>query len=152
MTYSELWSQRPSTDCAPVWARVVVQRKFAPMLAGRLSRQCLLFGIFTAQMLQDARLTNIGPQRRQLTPTGGADAEIGRNAWATVHESFAFKKTAIPYEFLDLTGSLKYPPGSYCMILCKASNNVDAANFMVPMVKHLALLQGFDMRTTRENS
>ena len=37
-------------------------------------------GIFTAQMLQDAHLTDIGAQRKQSTPTGAADAEICRNA------------------------------------------------------------------------
>jgi hypothetical protein len=42
---------------------VVVQRKFAPMLAG------------AAQILQDAHLTDIGAQRKQSTPTDAADAE-----------------------------------------------------------------------------
>jgi hypothetical protein len=37
-------------------------------------------GIITAQMLQDAFLTDIGAQGKQSTPTGIADAEICRNA------------------------------------------------------------------------
>jgi hypothetical protein len=40
----------------------------------------VLVDIFTAQMLQDAHRTDIGAQRKQLTPTGAADSEIGRNA------------------------------------------------------------------------
>jgi len=44
-------------------------------------------GIFTAQMLQNAHLTDIGAQRKQSTLTGAADAEIGRNAWDTPHVS-----------------------------------------------------------------
>jgi len=47
----------------------------------------MLVGIFTAQMLQDACLTDIGAQRKQSTPTGAADAQIYRNAWATPHVS-----------------------------------------------------------------
>jgi hypothetical protein len=35
----------------------------------------VLVGIFTAQMLQDAHLTDIGAQRKQSTPTDAADAE-----------------------------------------------------------------------------
>ena len=44
-------------------------------------------GIFTAQMLQDAHLTDIGAQRKQSTPTDAADAEIGQNALATLRVS-----------------------------------------------------------------
>jgi len=44
-------------------------------------------GIFTAQMLQNAHLTDIGAQRKQSTLTGAADAEICRNAWDTPHVS-----------------------------------------------------------------
>ena len=43
----------------------------------------MLVGIFTAQMLQDAHLTDIGAQRKQSTPADAADAEIGQNALAT---------------------------------------------------------------------
>ncbi len=42
-----------------------------------------LVGIFTAQTLQDDHFTDIGAQRKQSTPTGAADAEIYRSAWAT---------------------------------------------------------------------
>ena len=42
----------------------------------------VLVGIFTAQMLQDAQLTDIGAQRKQSMQTSVADAEIGRNASA----------------------------------------------------------------------
>ena len=38
-------------------------------------------------MLQDAHLTDIGAQRKQSTPTDAADAEIGRNALATLRVS-----------------------------------------------------------------
>ena len=44
-------------------------------------------GIFTAQMLQNAHLTDIGAQRKQSTLTGAADAEICRNAGDTPHVS-----------------------------------------------------------------
>jgi hypothetical protein len=37
----------------------------------------VVVGIFTAQMLQHTRLTDIGAQRKQSTPT---DVEIGQNA------------------------------------------------------------------------
>ena len=47
----------------------------------------MLVGIFTAQMLQDAHLTDIGAQRKQSTPTDAADAEIGQNALATLRVS-----------------------------------------------------------------
>ena len=47
----------------------------------------VLVGIFTAQMLQDAHLTDIGAQRKQSTPTDAADAEIGQNALATLRVS-----------------------------------------------------------------
>jgi len=40
-------------------------------------------GIITAQMLQDAHLTDIGAQRTQSTPTGAADAENCRNTLDT---------------------------------------------------------------------
>jgi len=40
----------------------------------------VVVGIFTAQILQDAHLTDIGAQRKQTTPTDAADAEIGQNA------------------------------------------------------------------------
>jgi len=43
----------------------------------------VLVGIFTAQMLHDVHLADIGAQRKQSTPTGAADAEICRNALAT---------------------------------------------------------------------
>ena len=43
----------------------------------------VLVGIFTAQTLQDDHFTDIGAQRKQSTPTGAADAEIYRSAWAT---------------------------------------------------------------------
>jgi len=43
----------------------------------------VLVGIFTAQMLQDAHLTDIRAQREQSTPTDAADAETGQNALAT---------------------------------------------------------------------
>jgi len=40
-------------------------------------------GIITAQMFQDAHLTDIGAQGKQSTPSGAADAEMCQNAWAT---------------------------------------------------------------------
>ena len=40
-------------------------------------------GIFTAQMLQDAHLTDIGVQGKQSTPSGAVDAEICLNALST---------------------------------------------------------------------
>jgi len=40
-------------------------------------------GIFTAQVLQDAHLTDIRAHRKQSTPTGAEAAEICRNAFAT---------------------------------------------------------------------
>ena len=40
-------------------------------------------GIITAQMLQDAHLTDIGAQGKQSTPSAAADAEMCQNAWAT---------------------------------------------------------------------
>jgi len=36
----------------------------------------VLVGIFTAQVRQDAHLTDIGAQRKQSTPTDAADAKI----------------------------------------------------------------------------
>jgi len=43
----------------------------------------VLLGIFTAQMLRDAHLTDIGAQGKQSTPSGAVDTEIGQNALAT---------------------------------------------------------------------
>jgi len=40
-------------------------------------------GIITAQMLQDAHLTDIGAQGKQSTPSGAADDEICLNALST---------------------------------------------------------------------
>jgi len=40
-------------------------------------------GIFTAQVFQDAHLSDIGAQSKQSTPTGVAYVDIGRNALAT---------------------------------------------------------------------
>ena len=40
-------------------------------------------GIITAQMLQDAHLTDIGAQGKQSTPSAAADAEMCQNAWTT---------------------------------------------------------------------
>jgi len=37
-------------------------------------------GIITAQVLQDAHLTDIGAQGKQSTPSGAADPEISQNA------------------------------------------------------------------------
>ena len=42
----------------------------------------VLVGIFTQQILQDRRLTDIEAHRKQSTPTGVPDAEICRNALA----------------------------------------------------------------------
>jgi len=40
-------------------------------------------GVITAQMLQDARLTDIGAQGKQSTPSGAVDVEICLNALST---------------------------------------------------------------------
>jgi len=40
-------------------------------------------GIITAQMLQDAHLTDIGAQGKQSTPSGAVDVEICLNALST---------------------------------------------------------------------
>jgi len=81
-------------------------------------------GIFTAQMLQNSHLTDIGAQRKQSTLTGAADAEICRtsqsndrqvlptpmmahikaNASATVAGDRCVRRCAWPYEYFDPTG------------------------------------------------
>ena len=43
----------------------------------------VLVGIITAQILQDAHLTDIGAQGKQSTPSGAVDAEICLNALST---------------------------------------------------------------------
>ena len=63
------WCPGPANVCSP--ARMAIDQAMP-----------VLVGIFTQQILQDRRLTDIEAHRKQSTPTGVPDAQICRNALA----------------------------------------------------------------------
>jgi hypothetical protein len=98
-------------------------------------------GIITAQMLQDAHLTDIGAQGKQSTPSGVADAEMCQNAWATPRVSK--QRSAGVYDPYDSAHQGEWVPHS-------GRRSVRAEKRMANCAAISRAVRGADAHTQRE--